>query len=181
MRECENKEEKKKHFNKLIKTIRSNPEKGLRQFYEEYANIIYATAQCFCRSKDKINEVVNDVLVKIWKFSKKLTEIDNPEGWVYIITVNTAKDKMRETYTVPLDESVMSKDDWNQGLLDMQSFYWWIKELSEIEQSVMILKFIYRNTFQEISEELNKPLTTVTSIYYRGLEKIKNRIEKKKN
>ncbi len=179
MNKRQNKEERKKQFKKLMKEIRRDPEKGLRRFYEGYAKIIQTTAQVICRSTDKANEVLNDVLVKIWKLAENSEDIDNPEGWVYIITVNTAKDAMRERYVFPLDENIVSDEDKIQQVLDEYSFYWMIKDLSEIEQTIMIHKFVSRNTFQEIADELGNPLTTITSIYYRALEKIKKNVEGK--
>lgn len=174
-----NRENKKKEFNRLVKAIRRDPERGLRQFYEAYAKIITTTAKVICRSTDKTNEVVNDVLVKIWRLAETVGEIDNPDGWVYIITANTAKDAMREKYVFPLDENIVSNDDQIQEIIDRHSFYWMIKDLSEIEQTVMIHKFVSLYTFKEIADELGKPLTTSTSIYYRALEKIKKNVEGK--
>ena len=171
-----NKEEKKKQFNKLIKAIRRNPEKGLCQFYEFYAKIITTTAKVICHSTDKVNEVVNNVLIKIWKLSESLGEVNNPEGWIYTITANTAKDAMREHYMLPLDENIVSTKDEIQVIVDRDSFDWMIKDLSEVEQMIMIHKFVSRYTFQDIAEEINKPLTTITSIYYRALEKIKKKL-----
>ncbi len=166
-----------KQFKKLMREIQRNPEEGLRKFYETYARIIQATAQSVCHSKDKINEVVDDVLVKIWKLAPTVGEIKNPEGWIYIITLNTAKDTIKEPYVFPLEENILSGRDGVQELIDKDSFEWLIKNLSPQEQTVIIQKFILSYTFQEIANELGKPLTTVCSIYYRSLEKIKKEIE----
>ena len=70
MNERQSEEERRKQFKKLMKGIRRDPEKGLRRFYEVYAKIIQTTAQVICRSADKAKEVVNDVLVKIWKLAE---------------------------------------------------------------------------------------------------------------
>lgn len=179
MNERQSCEKRKKQFKKLMKVIKREPEKGLRQFYETYARIIHITAQVICRSTDKANEVVNDVLVKIWKLAQNSEDIDNPEGWIYIITANIAKDAMRERYVFPLEENMEADEDKIQEVLDRDSFYWMIKDLSEIEQTIMIHKFVLQYTFQEIADELDKPLTTVTSIYYRALDKIKKAVEGK--
>ena len=150
----------------------------MHKFYVLYAKIIQTTALAICHSSDRANSVVNDVLVKIWKIADKIDNVDNPEGWIFTITANTAKDAMRERSFVPLEENVVSDKDHIQDVIDKESFYWMIKDLSETEQTVIIEKFISCCTFQEISDNLNKPLTTVTSIYYRALEKIKAVLEK---
>ena len=168
-----NQDKKKKQFNKLMKLIRCNPEKGLRQFYESYSKILIVTARVVCRSADKANEVVNDVLVKIWKLASTVGEVDNPEGWIYIVTLNTAKDALRKRYDLPISENIVTPEDKIQEIIDKNSFDWLIKDLSEDEKEIMIKKFVLLYRFQEIADEMGKPLTTITSIYYRALEKIK--------
>ena len=111
MNERKKEEDRKKQFEKLMKEIRRAPEKGLRRFYNAYAKIMQTTAQVICRSTDKANEVVNDVLVKIWKLAEKIDDIDNPEGWIYVITANTAKDSLRERNLFPLDENIAASKD----------------------------------------------------------------------
>ena len=172
-------DKRKKQFKKIIKMIRRNPEEGVRQFYDAYARILQTTAQVICRSTDKANEVVNDVLVKIWKLAQHTENIDNPEGWIYMITVNTAKDAMRERHSLSLEENIRADNDDIQEILDKESFYWMIKDVSEMEQTIMIYRFVLQYTFQEIADELDKPLTSITSIYYRILKKIKQKLEEK--
>ena len=170
-------EERKKLFKKIMKEIRRNREKGMRLFYETYAKIIIITARTICSSSDKAEEVVDDVLVKICNLSKTVEEVDNPEGWIYVITANTAKDSLRQRKLFPLSEDVAVDDRELQEVIDRASFNWAIKDLSEIEQRIMIHKFVCKSTFQDIADELDKPLTTVTAIYYRALEKVKKKVK----
>ena len=177
MKERATNEERKKLFKRIIKEIRRDPEKGLRCFYDTYGKIIQITAQTICSSSDKANEVVNDVLVKIWKTAEIIVDIDNPEGWIYVITANTAKDSLRQRKLFPLNEDIAVDDSEVQEVIDRDSFNWIINDLSETEQMIMINKFASESTFQEIADELNKPLTTVTSIYYRALENVKKKLQ----
>ena len=163
----------KKQFRKIVKEILRNSEKGFSMFYETYGKLIQSATHVICRSIDKANEVVNSVLIKIWQNVDTLKTIENPEGWIYVITVNTAKDLMRGRYIFPLEENIVADKDQTEEIFDKESFYWMIEDLFEIEQNIMVYKFVLRFTFQEIADELNKPLTTVTSIYYRALKKVK--------
>ena len=174
-----NKEDKKRQFNKLMKLIQRNPQKGLHLFYEKYSKILQITAYTICRSIDKANEVVNDVLLKIWKLAQTTVDIENPEGWIYVITLNTAKNSLPKHNSFPLKENIIANEDAFKEIFDRDSFCWMIRNLSEVEQKIMIHKFVLQYTFQEMADELNRPLTTVTSIYYRALEKIKKDIEEK--
>ena len=180
MDKLQTQKEKREQFNKIIKLVRKDPEKGLKLFYEKYAKIIQITAQTICHSEYLANEVVNNVLIKVWKNAKKIKNIKNPEGWIYIVTANAAKDAMRSRYNLPLDAQIVSNVDFTQDIIEEQSFYYLIKDLSETEQEIIICKFVLNDTFQDIADMMHKPLATITSIYYRALSKIKNDFQEKK-
>ena len=44
----------------------------------------------------------------------------------------------------------------------------------------MIRRFVAKETFKEMAEDDGKPLSTITTTYYRCLEKIEQNIEKNK-
>lgn len=164
-----------KQFNKLIKQIACRDEKSLEELYRIYGKLIYATALAVSKSSFKSDEIVDDVLVKIWNNASKLQKIRNPEGWLYSITVNCFKDKIKseQKYIELFD---LQEYDANIEIkLEDEDFFNKISILNETEQEIIILKFINDLTFKTISKELNKPLSTVTSTYYRALEKLKNK------
>ena len=66
------------------------------------------------------------------------------------------------------------------NLIDDISFYEKIEHLIEEEQDILTKRFVSGFTFKEIAEEDNKPTSTISSIYYRALEKVKNKLEKNK-
>ncbi len=178
MNEREDATARRKKFKTIMKTMRQNPERGLRDFYEAYKKIMQVTAEVICRSVDKANQVVNDVLLKIWRSAKTIKEMDNPEGWIYRITANTAKDTFREREELSLNENITSNESEIQRIVDEDAFYWYIQDLSPEEQEILTRRMIARDTFQEIADETGKPLSTITSLYYRSLQKIKEKIEK---
>ena len=123
------------------------------------------------KSTFKADEIVDDVLVKIWKNADKLPKIKNPEGWLYSITVNCAKDKIKcEKQYVELFDL---QEDGSVGDYPEDDFYNKISTLDETEQEIMILKFVDDLTFKKIAKAMGKPLSTITSVYYRALEKLK--------
>ena len=48
-----------------------------------------------------------------------------------------------------------------------------LKSLSLDEKNIIVLKIYFQYTFEQISEELKLPISTVKSKYYRALEKLK--------
>ena len=160
-----------KYFNRLIGKIAIKNKKALEALYDIYGKLIYVTAMTVTKSTFKADEIVDDVLVKIWKNADKLPKIKNPEGWLYSITVNCAKDKIKcEKQYVELFDL---QEDGSVGDYPEDDFYNKISTLDETEQEIMILKFVDDLTFKKIAKAMGKPLSTITSVYYRALEKLK--------
>lgn len=54
-------------------------------------------------------------------------------------------------------------------------FHSYIACLGERERRIMIFRFVEGLSFREIAEEMKLPLNTVSSMYYRALEKIRKK------
>ncbi|MBR2498750.1 MAG: sigma-70 family RNA polymerase sigma factor [Clostridia bacterium] len=164
----------KQKFNKILRLIRKDAQKGLECFYEEYGRMIYLTAKNTGCSDEKANVVVNTVLIKIWRKAKELSEISNPKAWICTVTKNCARDELSEVWQLELKEEICATDDDFHKVIDKNGFEYLISPLKEIERELFILKFMGGYTFQDIANSFGKPLPTITTIYYRALEKIKN-------
>lgn len=168
----------KKEFLAILKRIKKDSEDGLRIFYERYGKLITCAARLYCRNDFELREIVNEVLIKIWRNADRFGEIANPEGWIYVITSNFAKSLLKKRCYVPLEETVADEKDGIQEFIDRDSFYFMIKDLSETERQVITHKFASRLTFEDIGKMLGKSTSTVSSIFYRAIEKIKEKTEK---
>ena len=160
-------------FNALIKKIAECNRDALENFYATYGKLIYLTAMTVVKSSFKADEVVNDVLTKIWKTSKSLPKIDNPKGWVYTVTVNCAKDKIKNEKVYEEIFDIAVTDSRIEQIIDDDKFYKDIAVLNETEQQILILKFISDLTFDQIALSMKKPTSYVSTTYYRALEKLK--------
>ena len=168
----------KTKFNSLIKEIATGKQAAFEAFYSAYGRYIYSVAVAVTKSSCFADEVVNDVFVKIWQSSGKLKNIDNPLGWLSVVTSNCAKDKLKtekpvsEIFDIPQDDKDIEK------FMIKEAFLSCISILSEEEQLIIILYHIQDLTFKLIAKELKKPTSTVTSIYYRAIAKLKQKVEK---
>ena len=131
------------------------------------------TARTICRSLEQADAVINVVLVKVWQLAQEDVNIDNPEGWVYIITANTAKDTLKEKTFLPLYDTIADERDEISKLISEDAFYSMISILTEEEQTLMIEKL----TFREIAEETGRNINAISAVYYRALEKVKKFLE----
>ena len=170
----------KQKFNKILRLIIKDAQKGLEIFYNEYGRLIYWTAKSNGCSEEKANVVVNTVLIKIWQKASQITNIEYPKAWVSTIARNCAKDELNEVWNLELKEEICESSDDLQKVIDKNGFEYLISNLKEEEKELFVLKFIAGYTFKDIANCFEKPLPTITTIYYRALEKIKTFLNKAK-
>jgi RNA polymerase sigma-70 factor (ECF subfamily) len=123
-------------------------------------------------------EIFQEVLWKVWKSSDCPKMIDNPKGWIYTITVNTIKSNLRKRKFYPLKEDVLAAKDEIEEFIEKDSLNYMLQGLSEQEKYIVTQKAISKITFREIAQTMRKPIGSISSIYYRTVDKIKEKLEK---
>lgn len=87
--------------NKLLLELSQGSELAFTNMYNQYKNIVYSTAFRITKSKIQSEEAVQDIFLKIWQNRESLTEINNLENYIYIISrnhlFNSIKKIARET------------------------------------------------------------------------------------
>lgn len=166
-----------KEFNNLLKRIAKGDDNAFKKFYELFDKFIYSTAFRITSSKVIIEEVVDDVMVKIWNAAPNQNKIDNPFGWIYTITVNCAKDRLKSKKTY---EEIFDIPDNDKNISDFEaneSFHSMLACLSDEEERIVKLHLEEDYTFKEIARiEKSKP-STISSIYYKAIEKVGSTIK----
>ncbi len=163
----------KKQFNKLLEKIFHQEKDAFEEFCNVYGKFIFIKARNIVKNNFLADEIVNDVIIKVWKASANTRDIENPPGWIYTITVNCAKDKLKtekqfcEIYDMPCNDENLEK------VVSDDAFYNEIAHLNEQEKDVIIFKIVQKLSFKAIAELKLMPASSVSSIYYRALQKIK--------
>ena len=164
----------------FMEEIRRGRKDGLEAFYERYKNMILRTALSVCRSLAVAEDVLDDVLIKVWKTAENSKTKRPTEGWLYVITVNFAKRRIkRYDKAVSLSEMIPDEDDSIEKMIARDAFLSMLEGLSDNEKRIVIGKFSLGQTFKELSEEMNRPTSTVSTMHYKALEKIEKNFLKK--
>jgi len=74
----------------LLSQIAEGDNNAFRMFYDYYYPKIYKYASYFVKMKDAREEIVSDVFFNFWQNRKKISGIENLDGYLYIITRNKA-------------------------------------------------------------------------------------------
>lgn len=165
-----------KKFNRLIARIAEREKGAFEEFCNLFGRFIFLTVKGVTDSKELIEEAVDDALTKIWNTAAKLPSISNPYGWLYTVSVNCAKDRVKSSRVYEDIGDIPVEDGGIAAVENGESFASLIACLDDAERHVVLLRIVEDMSFKEISSLFGRPLSSITSLYYRALNKIKEKL-----
>ncbi|MCD5323325.1 MULTISPECIES: sigma-70 family RNA polymerase sigma factor [Pontibacillus] len=165
---------------KLIKKAQKGDTKAFLKLFKEYESMLYKTAYLYVKNEEDASDVVQEVAFKSFKNINTLREPDYFKTWIIKIAINCSLDCIKNNKkVVNLDPNY---DDFISDGREDLSFPISVKDLidglNENEKSVVILKYYYEYTFEEIADFMEIPIGTTKSLLYRSLKKLKERYYK---
>lgn len=148
---------------------------------EDHKGIIYKVAYNYCKNPSEREDLVQDIILQIWRSIDSFTHQVKWSTWVYRVSLNTAisyyrKQRKRKEVTVPYsplieinDEEKVTHDNEQFQLLTEL-----IQELKEIDRAVILLHLDGLAT-KEIANVLETTQTNITT----KLSRIKSRLKSK--
>lgn len=163
----------------------SRPE-DLAIMYEEYFPKIYNYVFYRILNKDQTEDIVSDVFLKVaenfWKYDPEKASFNT---WIFSITKNTLIDyyRLRRIHISIDDEaySIVPTIDFEEqcGLIKEEQLKELYKALTKIDNRarlIIALKHFEGLNNREIARQLGMNESTVSTIYVRGLKKLRELI-----
>ena len=165
----------------------------LEDLYEEYGRYIYHLCLKLTRNKEEAEDVMQDVWVKVVRYSDRLEDVDHVKGWLTTICMNTFRDRYRKnvrhnehvmnqpsTLDVPILDLVAS-DTLTPGELveqnDIQSLVRQkVGELDGIYRTTIEYFYVQQYSLNEIAEVMKVSIGTVKSRLFRARKYLKEMI-----
>ncbi len=154
-----------------------------------YLKSVYNFVSSFSNKNQDAQDITQETFIKVWKKIDKYDQNYSLRTWIFAIARNTALDWLKKkkcisfsdfeneegdnpvidslTDQTSLMDELINKVDKEEKVLEI------INNLPPIYKEVIILKYNYEYTFEEISKIVDNPLNTVKSRYKRALDKIK--------
>lgn len=178
-------------FTHSAKPYVSNKEK-FDIIYKKYYRYVYKIVFSILKSDKHIDDLVQESFMKIWKSINRLN-INDEEGckaFISVVAKNTAinkynKDKKRTSKFIEIDDNILFATTSDDSLDpvdiiinddNVDYIYSKIKELGDKYNDVMLLKYKYDYTPEEISNLLDTNLKTVYTKLSRGREMLKSKL-----
>ncbi|MEH7382693.1 sigma-70 family RNA polymerase sigma factor [Bacillus sp. JJ1533] len=140
---------------------------------------LYKVAFSYVKNEQDALDIVQDAIIKGYKSFDRLKEIDYFSTWITRILINTAIDHIRKSKKV-----ISLETDWldsgqneeNNSIMtmDIELIF---EKLKPQQKTLILLRFYYGYSINEISEILGKPEGTIKSQLHRTLQLVKEKLE----
>ena len=144
-------------------------------------NKLYRFTLAIIKDTAEAQDVVQEVLIKVWNKRDELDHINNIEAWCMRLTKNLAIDKLRSkhrrtedietTYSLSSSESTpFEQTAVKDSVSKIKNM---IADLPQKQKEVILLRDIEGFSYQEISDTLNMSLAQVKTNLFRARQQIK--------
>jgi RNA polymerase sigma factor (sigma-70 family) len=145
---------------------------------EEHKGIIYKIANSYCRNAEDRKDVIQEIIVHLWKAHGRYDDRFKLSTWIYRIALNVAisayrREKKRSERVSPLDEIIIEPaEESDQPDSKIAILHRIIDRLDELNRALMIL-YLDDTSYRDIAGILGLTETNVATKINRLKLKIK--------
>lgn len=151
-------------------------------FIEQNKGIIYKVANLYCKDAEDRKDLVQEIIVQLWKAFEQYNSHYKMSTWMYRISLNVAisfyRKETRRQDKLPIIESMLEihdeVDEKETNILLLQQF---INELKELDKALMLL-YLEENSYKEMADILGISESNVATKISRIKEKLKIQFSK---
>ena len=118
-------------------------EKQFEELVKQYKRTIYSVCYMFSRDKEEINDLFQEILVRLWLGFDQFEQRSSVNTWVYRIALTTAinsdKRAKRRPQTVPLSTDIDPYDPQDTSLEQVRQLYALINQLDVMDRGLVLL------------------------------------------
>lgn len=184
----------------LIKKIIKGEKEYFREIINKYKNVVYNHSRNFLRNAHEAEDATQEIFINIFKNLKKFKGESKLSTWIYRITINTCKNKLKQMKRIkanimeemPLDNNGESKNVLEDIREDKRKepdniftqknlrsvIYKNLQTLSHEQRNVIILRDIDGLSYEEIAKIMKTSISAVKSKLFRARENLRKILEK---
>lgn len=165
----------------LLARIAGGDERALGEFYDSFHGRIYAFVRKYLRNGADAAEVLNEVMLEVWRRAGRFEGRSRALTWVLGIAHHKAIDCLRRLAPPAEDDSALediaddsaSAIDALAGAEDAARLRRCLDQLPAIHRAVLHLAFFEDRPYPEIAEVVGCPLGTVKTRVFHAKEQLK--------
>ena len=151
-------------------------EQEFTRLVEKYKSTVYAVCYMFSDSRDELDDLFQEVLVKLWKGYGSFREESDIRTWIYRVSLNCCLDlqkrKKREAGHIPLSIDIDPFEGTSDRALQIRRLYARINRLGLVDRALILL-WLEGMSYAEIGEIIGISVKNVSFQLYRIKEELK--------
>lgn len=92
--------------NQLFLQIAEGDEAAFTLLMDKYWNLLYSQSLAYLKDRFKAQDIVQEVFLAIWKNREKLSAVESPEDYLFIIARNKIFNEVRKKIAQPLTDNI---------------------------------------------------------------------------
>lgn len=152
----------------LLRRIAHGDSTALERFYDEHHTRVYAFALSRLRNAADAADILNEVMLEVWRHAGRFEGRSRPLTWVLGIAHHKVIDLLRrrkDTFTdvsdMDIPDDIPTAADIMAGVEDAERVRRCIESLSDAHRQAVHLAFYHDLSYTEISELAGCPIGTV--------------------
>lgn len=153
----------------------------LAEIIKENQTALYRMAYSHVRNEDLAKEIVQETILAAFSKLRTLKEENYMKTWLMRICINKALDALRQRKKIT--EDTVELQDYQAAYeetsaIEYSDLFHAIMKLDDKIKTVIILRYFEEMKFDEIARATRTNVNTVKSQVYKGLELLKEELEK---
>ena len=118
-------------------------EREFTLFVKENKTTIYTVCYMFSKDTDEVNDLFQDILIKLWNGFDSFRGDSSARTWIYRVALNacldSGKKKKRAGERVPLSVDINPYEDGDAEAMQIRQLYARINKLGLVDRSIILL------------------------------------------
>jgi RNA polymerase sigma-70 factor (family 1) len=99
----------------LFRRLGSDDQQAFTTLFHEYNASLQVAVTKLIKSSERAREIIQDVFLKLWLNRNKVSEMQNPQGWLFTVASNLCFDALRQQARQPVMAEV-NEDEMQAGM-----------------------------------------------------------------
>ncbi|MBV1909624.1 MAG: sigma-70 family RNA polymerase sigma factor [Kangiellaceae bacterium] len=169
-----------KHSINQLQSIAAGDEKAMREFFEENANSVYQYAISRCGDNSVANDVLNNVMMEVWKHADRFEGRSKISTWLISIArfklidlYRSEKKHLHNELEDCIEDPLAVSEQLAEAAQHTKSVKACVDRLGDVHKEIVHLTFYSDMAYPEIAQIINVPVGTVKSRMHHAKESLK--------
>lgn len=168
-----------------VQEVLSGNKQAYSHIINKYKNQLYATILGMTRNPHDAQDLVQEAFIKVYYQLGKYDNRGSFASWIYRVAINHCMDEFRKKrhIEVRMTEESMEKNLEHPEVIFLKKeknkqLELLMDTLPEDERMIILLRYVNELSYEEISELVDVPVSTVRNKLHRAKKKMRNTIKR---